>query len=403
MKKKVKKVIIFLICFFVYDNASSQSLTVNVDFNQKDEQCSIREGILSPHRQTIEFKAQGKSIAKIKLGEPVIVAIADEPEKWGFFQFPSIFRTNDGTLIISWAMRADSYKAYESKNEGNNKMMSKDNGKTWIDYDGSYDTEWYSATKYGDEYLSIYQPKAKDISQIKNFPKAVDDIIHYGIRYKFFRDAELPESLQGIFVRKWTDLYANASQIRTFHAKINDDNLCRYATDDQMFVLWNGDIWQMKNGDIIGCNYRGFYEDSNGGILPSGISFYKWNEAEVSWDLLGKIPFQPDLIADPKGNERKVWGFTEPTFVEMDDGTLVCVFRSSEEEKLTPMYRSVSKDGGRTWTHPVAFTPNGVKPHFLKLGNRSLVLTSGRPGVQVRFNFDGTGENWTEAIDMLRL
>ena len=65
------------------------------------------------------------------------------------------------------------------------------------------------------------------------------------------------------------------------------------------------------------------------------------------------------------------------------------------------MYRNISSDEGRTWSQGVPFTPNGVKPHLLQLANGVLVLTSGRPGVQVRFSFDGNGEVWTDPFDMI--
>ncbi len=45
---------------------------------------------------------------------------------------------------------------------------------------------------------------------------------------------------------------------------------------------------------------------------------------------------------------------------------------------------------------PRAFTPTGVMPRLLLLGNGTLVMTSGRPGVDLRFSFDGRGKRWTE-------
>lgn len=366
------------------------------------EQYRIHEGVVCEHEQTVLFPQKDGTAIEVRLGEPVIVAMAEEAYKWGFFQFPSIFRTADGTLMVHWQMREDSAKAYGQKPVGKHTMMSKDNGKTWIDNDGSYDTEWYSyALKDGEAYLSLYIPAPTEISGIVHFPQAIDEVLHYGEKYQFYRDADLPEELSGIYIRKWTDIHADANQIQVFHARFHDNGLCRYATDGQMSILWNGEFRKRRNGDVVGCNYRGFYLDANGKILPSGISFYRWNEANVSLDLLGKIPYQPDLYADPYGDERKVWGFTEPAFIERADGTLVCVVRSSEQAFLSPMYRTLSTDGGKTWSQPVPFTPNGVKPQLLELGNGTLVLSSGRPGVQLRFNFDGTAENWTEPIDML--
>ena len=299
-------------------------------------------------------------------------------------------------------MRADSYDAYGKKNAGKNMMMSRDKGRTWIDYDGSYDRERYSySLNDGEQFFAPYVPAPKNVKSFKRFPNASSVVQSYGETYKFYRDTDLPEELNGSFVRRWKSRSRDGDPIQLLHAKFNDEGLYRYSVNDQMSVLWNGDIVRTKKGDIIGSNYRGFYADDKGRIQPSGISFYKWNEDEVAWDILGKIPFQPDLKADSTGAERVIWGFTEPAFTELADRTLVCIVRSSEQEKLTPMYQSVSKDGGKTWSKPVAFTPNGVKPSLLTLDNGTLVLTSGRPGVQMRFNLDGTGENWTAPIDML--
>lgn len=50
---------------------------------------------------------------------------------------------------------------------------------------------------------------------------------------------------------------------------------------------------------------------------------------------------------------------------------------------------------------PEPFTPNGVKPCLMTLGNGVVVLSSGHPGVQVRFNLDGKGHSWIDPIDMI--
>jgi hypothetical protein len=65
------------------------------------------------------------------------------------------------------------------------------------------------------------------------------------------------------------------------------------------------------------------------------------------------------------------------------------------------MYVFTSADAGATWTQPRVFAPAGVMPRLLELENGVLVLSSGRPGVQLRFNADGKGEAWSEAVEML--
>jgi hypothetical protein len=45
-----------------------------------------------------ELRQPGKPALKVRMTEPMVVAVASRPEKWGFFQFPSLARWEDGTL-----------------------------------------------------------------------------------------------------------------------------------------------------------------------------------------------------------------------------------------------------------------------------------------------------------------
>jgi len=45
--------------------------------------------------------------------------------------------------------------------------------------------------------------------------------------------------------------------------------------------------------------------------------------------------------------------------------------------------------------------PNGVLPRLLLLENGVLVMSSGRPGVQLRFSADGSGKKWSEPTELL--
>lgn len=77
--------------------------------------------------------------------------------------------------------------------------------------------------------------------------------------------------------------------------------------------------------------------------------------------------------------------------------------RTTDGMGIGPMYASRSMDLGKTWSTPVAFAPSGVLPRLLRLRNGILVLSSGRPGVQVRFSADGRGETWTDPVEMVRI
>ena len=44
---------------------------------------------------------------------------------------------------------------------------------------------------------------------------------------------------------------------------------------------------------------------------------------------------------------------------------------------------------------------SGVLPRLLRLTNGIVALSSGRPGVQLRFCADGFGKTWTQAIELI--
>ena len=48
-----------------------------------------------------------------------------------------------------------------------------------------------------------------------------------------------------------------------------------------------------------------------------------------------------------------------------------------------------------------AIARSGVLPRLLRLTNGVIVLSSGRPGVQLRFCADGRGKTWTKPYELL--
>lgn len=161
-----------------------------------------------------------------------------------------------------------------------------------------------------------------------------------------------------------------------------------------MPVVWWGNIKQLADQSLIAGVYPAVYQDSLGQILHSSVSFYRSVDEGHSWNITGKIPFKYDGIADVRGEKE----YVEPTFEILADSSLICIMRTGN---VSPMYKTFSRDLGKTWTVPEAFTPNGVMPRLLLLKNGVLVLVSGRPGIQIRFSLDGTGSVWTEPIEMI--
>ena len=362
----------------------------------------IDEGIMANHAKTIKYKTAGKQKAKVKLYKPILVAKSEAPMEWGYYQFPSMYRMEDGNLLITWQMKEDDHKTLGGKDVGKNMMLSTDNGKTWIDYDNRYALEqyYYSCKRRNGDCILINSAVSKAVSTINGFPKPVYQIDERGKMFAYYKEKELPVDLQGVNIKKWRNENSTLQDVKTIHASYNDAGLFKCAIDDYM-LLWVGRVMELSNRDVIACNFTSYHTDNDGKILPLGISFYKFTEKENSLDFQGEMPYITDSRVDPIGNTRKDVGFSEPTFVELSNGNLLCVARSTLETVLTPLYKSISSDEGKTWSKPEAFTPNGVKPALIRMGNGTLVLISGRPGIQLRFCFDGEGKEWTKPVEMM--
>lgn len=349
----------------------------------------IHEGYLSQKEETVLVKNGRKTVARILLGMPVMVAQAEQEEKWGYYQFPSIGRSDDGAIVVGWRMQDDSHKTYGVVSKRDTRpMMSRDGGTTWRPKDNS------SFTLYSDYYYSLSDggtieertPPTADAHSYNTFPK----VVAKKSSYSYYLMESLPEDLQGAYFG-----YRGKDRVmNTYHAAIIDPGLLRYSIGNDVPVVWNGNIKQLSDNSLVAGVYPCYYKDSLGNVTESCVAFYHSKDVGHTWERIGRIMFEPDGIADRRGEN----GFEEPAFEILLDSTYVCVMRTGHK---SPMYLAISKDKGYTWTRPTPFTPNGVKPRLLMLKNGVLVLSSGRPGVQIRLCLDGTGQNWTSPIDMV--
>lgn len=350
---------------------------------------SISQEFLSQHEDSFPIMQSDKRIGTVYLGEPVLIAQAEKDEEWGYFQFPVIAKTSEGVLLVSWQMREDSHTSYGKKpTVGTNTMMSKDDGLTWhlTDYRYNARTKGYNVSMKNGAYLQIETPKSKNISSYKRFPKA-EIIIGNNSYYKM---DSLPEELQGVYF-KYID---SNNRVSIFKGKLNDSELLRCSINELMPIVWWGTIKQISDNSLVAGVYPAIYLNKDRKSVNSGIAFYRSMDEGKTWNVIGKIPYQSDGFTKERGDG----DFSEPDFEILNDSTFVCIMRSGS---ITPMYMSFSHDRGRLWTTPTPFTPNGVKPRLMRLDNGVIVLTSGRPGVQLRFCLDESGKKWTTPIDMV--
>ena len=384
-----RKILYSIITILVFISCNSMETIIYRELPKDVDSLEIHEGIVSLKAQRIKYKRNGKRVATIEMSEPVMVAQAEQEEKWGYFQFPFFGKAEDGTLKVTWQMAIDTYQSYGSKSKrAMTPMISKDGGNTWVPQDKDYleIRRDYGVIRLKDKLLQVITPKAKDIHGYDYFPKPV---MTTGNRSYFLMDS-IPADLQGIYI-SYMERNKKPYQI---HAKLTDPKLLRYSINDEMPIVWWGNIRQLSDHSLVAGIHPCYYLDSLGHVTRSSVTFYRSEDEGHSWEAISKIPFVYDGVADVLGDKM----YDEPAFEVLADSTFICVMRTGS---TSPLYKTFSYDKGKSWTRPRPFTPNGVMPKLMLLENGILVLISGRPGVQVRFSFDGTGRTWSDPIDMI--
>ena len=362
---------------------------------------TIQEGIPGYDKETIIYSRNGRKYLRVELGEPVEVATSEPGANisWGFFQFPDLVRdAHTGHLLIKWQNAQDNEK-YFGKYSGipSGRVVSTDCGKTWAPSVEQIHGDAYNTVTLEDgDVISCYGGPTLDCALLD-----LPEIVEKRGPETYYRLSELPDTLQGIYVARWD---CQTGRTERIHAKVEDPGALKFSIThgyEYFPTKWWGDLRLLDDGSVAAVMYYTSYETPEGKAdrALSCSCYRSWDRGD-SWKLVGKIPYVYDEAADPNGPKRTLYGYSEPAFEILPDGSWLCVLRTTDNA-LSPCYWSKSMDEGRTWTDPVPFIPNGVMPRLLTLDNGVTVLLSGRPGVQLRFSADGHGETWTDPFDFV--
>jgi hypothetical protein len=85
--------------------------------------------------------------------------------------------------------------------------------------------------------------------------------------------------------------------------------------------------------------------------------------------------------------------------IQLADGDLMAAFRVGGGRKWN-LRRAYSHDGGHTWTEPDALPAWSVEPELVRTANGTIVLSTGRPGIDLWLSTDGRGKSW-QSIDIV--
>ena len=393
--KKIVTTCLMLVCCcaFTISRAQKTVKVIGTATNGKYP-ISLKQGFNAKGASKVVYQQEGMPSLKINLKEPVVISVASKPEKWGFFQFPNFGFKPDGSIQAKWNMTRDAIEAYGENNFGT--ALSVDKGRTWKLQDSVHDIAMVVLPN-GDR-LDVITPKPIKVEDLK-LPKPIGlgTENYRKTSTNYYRLSELPESRNGVYLKR---LKKGETQWVTEKATLNDPDAARYSLSGLFPIVWWGDMKVARDGSLITGIYPGILIRKDGTTDPrGGVFFYRSTDNGKSWNVQGRIPFSVDSIGDPLSKKRM--GFTEPAFEILKDGTYLCVVRTTDGAGNGPMFASYSKDEGKTWTTPVSITGNGVLPRLLQLENGVLVMSSGRPGVQLRFSTDKNGLVWTEPFEML--
>jgi hypothetical protein len=392
-KKNLLRILAFLFLLTTFSSCKSDVTVFTWDEIGLNTDSEIKHGIPAYDKTVVDYKKEGKSVFKVTLEKPVIIDIASKPEGWGYFQFPNISSDLNGNTIVTWSLAEDAVTAYGKGNIGMKKSIDK--GKTWKE--GDKNAIYGGIQIPNGDIISIHTPVAVNVKELDLGEPIYSAKETYGRTMTFYRYRDIPAELQGIYLKRKTK---DNPEWQIEHNVLNDSNLVR-QTDSGMFpVVWWGDIKVESDSSLIAVTYPAIYEEGDSISLSTASAYISYDYGKT-WNIRGRIPYHYDPILDKNGNKRTVWAYTEPAFEILEDGTYLTILRTTDGLGNSPMYASISKDKGKTWTQPEAITRAGVLPRLLQLENGTLVMSSGRPGVQLRFSTDGKGLNWTDPFEML--
>lgn len=377
--------------------------TTQLSWNEKPNRlvATIDFGIPAIHQTTVDYRRNGKTELTIELKEPDVIVVADKPQGWGYYQFPTISRLKDGALHAEWSMHLDAIQSYGSNAVGS--AISTDGGKTW--QPGVPDSSQITGyTLPNGDMIKVSDPVPIEVSKLDMpAPLGKTDFKYRKTNFTFYRIHDLPEGRNGVYIKR---LVKGQSRWKLEHASLYDPQGVRHSSKDLVPVVWWGDIHTMTDGSLLAGIYPGYYIKDNGELDKQiGVVFYRSTDEGRSWKIQSRIPFTPDTRIDSIAKDRI--GFTEPAYEVLSDGSLLCVIRSADGDGVTngvgngPMYASRSMDMGNTWTKPEVIAPAGALPRLLRLENGVTVLSAGRPGIQLRFSKTGLNDSWTDPFEML--
>lgn len=338
---------------------------------------------------------------QLRMSEPVVIALAPIGEtRWGQYQFPSLSAYPGGKLMVRFHAGADSVLAYGSREPT---FLSSDQGATWsaCQVSGLPDAGLVSEL-FDDQFLCMAMPKPLDLRALNiELPKSVGEFFCYRTM-KLYRAEECPAPVQE-FLRHQSCSRWSERERHWLPATIDWDMRGRLVwiaqgTEAGLVTGTGFERSPIRVGtELLWADYRASYARPDGSAPKGcGSSCMVSTNNGLSWQR--RAP-----IADADAIAGEISNMTEPVLSQTVGGSLACVVRRTDQKQKS-MLITFSRNQGRTWETPRALDELGhfgVMPDLLLLKSGPLVLSYGRPGVNLTFSLDGSGKSWMAPISLL--
>ena len=326
----------------------------------------------------------------VKLHERVLVDCAPRRvREWGYWQFPCLTRMNDRWLF-TFQEAADSYSTYGSKRVY---YVSDPEITGW---------EHFKDEDAINEARSILLPNGdRVIKRSENsalitdiaLPECVGEFEINKRHYYCYKNDELDPEVGGLALlrkRKGETEWVKES------ALMHENGGIRCGFDGCLPAMQaRGNQFCMGPDGKVYLLVYNFKLNSDGTPdIYDRVYLMASSDNCQSFEEIGEIPYTPDLANDKDAYDPGRRGFLEPAMEFLKNGDILCVMRTTHFG-IGPLYQCRSRDGGKTWSRPQIISDHGVYPHLVELECGAIVLTYGRPGVDMMVSYDN-GESWTD-------
>ena len=380
---------------------------------------------------------------KIKMEKPVCVYQGDVMEKlhWGFVQFPWLYNTADGNILLSIHCEDDAPFAIED-----NKLYFKtsDGGKSWSVADaddvkkmgyrapngdilfpktyppksvkGMNQPKWFGNFRIPTDDLL---PKKSDDKKSLPYPAAISTNVFGSFDYLYYVDT-LPDDIcpKGF---RFSRLKAGESEPQDFEAKVDwKHRFVRIYDPQVVYDSWKGEEKELivaspglysgpriklgPDGKTLWCaEYREGVDPETAAYSGKGGCFiFNSTDNGESWKCVSYIKYEGDAEKDHFAYMRD--GFSEPSIEFMGDGTMLCLLRTcgvfGGTPEWGPTYLARSSDGGKSWSRPEYFKDRGALPQLLRLECGTTLAVITRPGSFVYASND-EGYTWDDGLEIM--